>query len=153
MKKLVLITLSVVMVSISCTKEEIKEAVVDRIEATAVMTADIDSVSVSFPGTTFSYLSTTNTITVAGASLDGNSINISCVVDSEGHLVNRTDTEARYGHGINTNDIDYTAVEGSFILTKWDTENDLISGTFNFKYVRDQETVHITNGIFTDLGK
>lgn len=152
MKKVLLVALTAV-VFMACSKEEVKDEIVSRIEATAVMTADIDSVSVSFPGTTFSFVSATNTLSIAGAALNGHAISISCFVESEGELAQKTDEEAVYSHAINTNDFDSSAKQGSLTITKWDTDNDLISGTFNFKYLRDQDTVYVTNGVFTDLGK
>lgn len=56
-----------------------------------------------------------------------------------------------YKPSLNNNDSTFASTSGQVILSKVDTENKLISGTFNFVVTNSSITKNITEGKFTDL--
>lgn len=150
MRKLVFVALATIAI-IACSKEEVKEILVDRVESSASLRATINGTEVAFPATTYSDVNMPKSVLISAAAINGTVINVSSFVNYKGELIDKTD-ETTFTHGPSANDLKNT-LNGNIQITAWDTVNEKISGTFDFKYFNGSDSVFITNGVFTDLGK
>jgi hypothetical protein len=150
MRKLVFVALATIAI-MACSKEEVKEIILDRVEGSASLKATINGTEVAFPVTRYSDVNMPKSVLISAAAINGTVINVSSFVNYKGELIDKSD-ETTFTHGPSATSLQNT-FEGHIQITAWDTINEKISGTFNFKYLRDQDTVYVTNGVFTDLGK
>jgi hypothetical protein len=150
MRKLVFVALATIAI-MACSKEEVKEIILDRVEGSASLKATINGTEVAFPATTYSDVNMPKSVLISAAAINGTVINVSSFVNYKGELINESD-EATFTHGPSATDLNNT-LNGNIQITAWDTVAEKISGTFDFKYFNGTDSVFITNGIFTDLGK
>jgi hypothetical protein len=149
MKLMMIATMAVM--TLACSKEEIKEEVNKLVNETAAMTATVDGTEQSFLLTNYSEVESTNTITIVGSTTTGQTINIIFLYETKGDTANYSES-VTFSHGVNTREFEYS-INGDLHVNKWDLYTEKMSGTFNFKYFNDTDSVFVENGVFTEVGK
>ena len=95
---------------------------------------------------------------ITGTSTDGQAIEVTVNGTTSGTYTLEASTSSPsaqcgsiYKPTINSTDSTYVSKSGKVIITNIDTENKLISGTFNFVVTKLDATKNITEGKFSDL--
>ncbi|MFT6844796.1 MAG: hypothetical protein ACJAUV_000984 [Flavobacteriales bacterium] len=148
--KLMMIAAMAIM-TLACSKEEIKEEANNFVNETAAMTAIVDGTQQSFLGTNYSESTSTNLIAITGSSTTGQAININFYYENRGDT-SEVIENVTFVHFVNTVDPN-TTFDGNIDLTAWNLNTEKMSGTFNFKYFNGTDSVFVENGVFTEVGK
>ncbi|OFX44289.1 MAG: hypothetical protein A2046_13565 [Bacteroidetes bacterium GWA2_30_7] len=154
MKKLLFIHLALCFVVLSCKKDDNTNP--QSIITNASMIAKIDGTS--WNSVTRVTIQKSGIFLITGTSVDGKLIEITVKGTTIGtyNLLASMDSAAAqcgsiYKPSINNNDSTYASKSGQVKISSIDTENKLISGTFNFVVTNLEITKNITDGKFTDL--
>lgn len=150
MKKHIILFSFVCLVLISSCKKD------GSILSNAIMTAKIDGTKwVSITRVT---IQKSGIFLITGTSTEGQAIEVTINGSTTGTYTLEASTSsasaqcgAIYKPTINNSDSTYVSKSGQVAISKIDTENQLISGTFNFVVTNLDVTKNITEGKFSDL--
>jgi hypothetical protein len=150
MKKLIVFALGVFLLTSSCKKEETKEVEVIE-EIKTAFTADINGTSFSFSTSSYIYYNFTNSKSFYLVATNENNKRITATINVSEEGQTGEFNSPLFIYKKSEQDTTIRSFQGSLTLNAWDTNNDIISGTFNFTVFDGQDSIHIKNGVFTKI--
>jgi hypothetical protein len=149
MKKILLCAMSAVLLTVACKKEE----VIEEISNGTTFKATVNGKEVSMPIAVYYYseILGIKNLGVASSNINNQSISMSANITNKGDIGPMNTAQDAFLYQKSASDSVLVSINGNLFISKWDTVNERVSGTFSFDVLDDQDTIHIENGVFTNL--
>jgi hypothetical protein len=151
MKKILLCAMSAVLLTVACKKEEVIEEISNDNGTTFKATVNGKEVSMPIAVYYYSEILGIKNLGVASSNINNQSISMSANITNKGDIGSMNTAQDAFLYQKSASDSVLVSINGNLFISKWDTVNERVSGTFSFDVLDDQDTIHIENGVFTNL--
>lgn len=151
MKKILLCAMSAVLLTVACKKEEVIDEITNSSSTTFKATVNGAEVSMPIAVYYYSELLGIKNLGIASSDINNQSITMSANITNKGDIGAMNTEQDAFLYQKSASDSELVSINGHLFISKWDTVNERVSGTFSFDVVDGQDTIHIENGVFTNL--